>query len=318
MPRVPAKQKITVSGYEEHEMQNLGDQQIIRVDVNEGIISNNIRNWKLVLEYNEVYQSNEGDITFQKKRKTIYTTSNVPKITVRDLSAGQRYSIAVSGVNDVGVGPLSEARSVTVGHRLVNAVFYDGYNMKFNDEFPSWYQSIDFNLVLSMDSHSAIAKVTLHRSKSSTNSVDHMEYNDDELYNECGITYSTRDKINNIECLIEDIKVLERDEEMEVRVWDSSNLLVAKGNVAVLSPNPKNCKRLGRKFCSLRDTSDCVSDCISDCSTESFDYSNNCTVFCQLPMWSSTKRPLSYTNFNGKRDYDCTVVVSFLSKTKSL
>ena len=45
-----------------------------------------------------------------------------------------------------------------------------------------------------------------------------LEYNDDELYNEYFIGYYTRDKINNVECLIQDIKVLERDEEMEVRV----------------------------------------------------------------------------------------------------
>ena len=49
------------------------------------------------------------------------------------------------------------------------------------------------------------------------------------------------------------------------------------------------------------------------------DYSILHSVYCQLPIWSSTKRPLSYNKFHGNRDY---TTVQLLSpsppKTKSL
>ena len=148
-----------------------------------------------------------------------------------------------------------------------------------DDEFPSWVESIDVSLILSTRSFSDIAKVSLHRDELSNNIVDISLYNEDSLYKECTLKNNIgSERRSSVTCLIKDMIALETDEVMEIRVWDDTDLLVAKGSVTVLSPNSNNCLKLESRFCSLRTTPTCVSNCSSHCSEKSLDFENNCIL----------------------------------------
>jgi len=250
MPSVPAKPIIAnIQGYSTNQTERYGKNQKIEVVMNHS--EDNALQWKVTLDYSVLTFENRV-IRFVPHEKIIVTKTKQSRIIIRDLSAGQTYDVYVSGMNSIGEGKPSEMMTIQVGHRLVDISSYAQVGDSFfpilpSHLFPSWL-SVNLNLTLSVGSTS-ISQATIHYNENPVNSVDSFKGNPNnmtDLYAKC--SDPTKVTLSSASCTMSSDTVLMVDKDMELRIWDDSNLLLAKKKITVLSPSHANCNNFGDNY----------------------------------------------------------------------
>jgi len=265
LPRVPPKPVILdITGNDEDDMEPFGFNQRIKLTM---IPNPDTDRFKVTLEYSEA-RASEGDtenVDFVIKEEVTYTTSNETQVIVRNLAAGQLYTLYVTGVNAIGEGKASYREEIQIGHRMVdmnidstdipilNKTSFEAQNLTALEvqqltpfesrEVPSWLE-MQLLLILSVRIPQEIFRVTIHEKSSGYGSVDSLDKIEKDIHNECkNLELSSW----GAKCLLES-KPLGNNTKMEVRVWDDSNLLVAKNTIEVLKPSKNNCKMYDSNF----------------------------------------------------------------------
>jgi len=143
-------------------------------------------------------------------------------------------------VNSLGEGESSDIRQIQVGHRMVdynvgttterNITAYNGENIQ------SWL-NVYVALKLSTTDYDNISRVTIHEDFIGQGSVDVVELvNENSIFVECNLLANVPNSTSDAYCLItgETNEGLEADKMMEIRVWDDTDLLIAKNEVNML------------------------------------------------------------------------------------
>jgi len=239
-------------------------------------------NWEVVLNY-YVPKMTDGKFTYAAEKLVHTTRHSKARVVLSNLIAGQTYTVQVAGLNHVGRGRLSEKKSITVGHRLVDIHLVQGGVRTMTRDVPSWLSLRDVFFTLSTDSPVVIQKITIHKSFSSSNDVDNMIFTNDtdmEVYHElkCSKEHMT---VNSTTCTIWPDALINKDVAVEFRVWDITNLLIATNEITLVAPSPTTCKLYGTEhlFCplSFEKSPDCVEDCQTECNG-SFLFGDTCTL----------------------------------------
>jgi len=228
--------------------------------------------WKVTLDYSVLTFENRV-IRFVPHEKIIVTKTKQSRIIIRDLSAGQIYDVYVAGMNSVGEGKPSEMMTIQLGHRMVdissNVQEGNSFSPIFQSHlFPSWL-SVNLNLMLSVGSTS-ISQVTIHNNTSPLNSVDLFKGDPNnmiDLYAKC--SDPTNVTLSSASCTMSNHTTLMYDTDMELRIWDDSNLLLAKRKITILSPSHANCNDYGdaKLFCPDLTIPLCAKDCNNQTNT---------------------------------------------------
>lgn len=263
MPRVPMTPSIKdIVGT--HEMEPLGKNQKIQLEIDD--IDTNGRNWKITVENQEPVVSDNGDVDFFNQQRVIYTDSTQNKVVIYNLRAGETYDISIAGENGVGVGRAVEEKGIQVGHRMVDLEVMKVQNTL---EMPSWLP-VDLKLTLSVKTFTSIFAVTIH-DKMSIDSVDKWLYdNSEHTSDQVAVCGNLEPKeFEGASCVIQGMNVLQNSTIMEFRVWDDTDLLIAKNKINVLAPSSVSCKKYGEAllFCPFTDPPICVEEC-NDCSLD--------------------------------------------------
>jgi len=291
LPRVPKQPVIDkVEDEGEDKMEPFGKNQDIELHI--GNIDESTRNWKVTVEFTEANEQGDGNVDFLINQRVIYTRSNLGRVVIRSLWAGQLYDIYVAGNNAVGLGRKSVVKKVQVGHRMVDITLTVGGGDPIVNTLtiPSWLESIKLDLTMSVTTTSEIMTVTLHESISEEDSVDNWDLNDyPDKKAECLLLQYQQNPEQDPQNPEQDPQNPEQDQQnpdvscsfgkmeglnfangsnskMELRVWDERDLLLAKNILNVLAPSAVNCEKYGDQiyFCSEKTT--CVNDCSKDCA----------------------------------------------------
>jgi len=278
LPRVPKKPVIEeIKGDSETEMELFGTKQEIELNING--IDPNTQNWKVIVEYTEPDEKPNGDIDFLIRQRLIYTRSNLGRVFIRNLWAGQMYDIYVAGKNGVGLGRKSDRKRVQVGHRIVDVDLSIGTKQFTNAlTIPSWIPTITMNLTLSIETFSSVMTVTLHKDHS-IDSVDQLYYVDVDHSNEFAECLELKAfGFSGAECSLKNMDDLTIDTAMELRIWDDAELLIAKNTLNVLAPSADNCEKYGDHFffCPSQNPPTCVKDCVTDCASSTSSVGGAC------------------------------------------
>jgi len=238
MPRVPPKPVIAeITGTTEAEMEPFGYNQRIILKMTDN--PDTLR-FRVTLDHLLPTTDNNGEVSFVNEEESFLTLHSDPIIHVPALAAGQIYSVSVAGVNSLGEGESSDIRQIQVGHRMVdynvgttterNITAYNGENIQ------SWL-NVYVALKLSTTDYDNISRVTIHEDFIGQGSVDVVELvNENSIFVECNLLANVPNSTSDAYCLItgETNEGLEADKMMEIRVWDDTDLLIAKNEVNML------------------------------------------------------------------------------------
>jgi len=245
MPKVPKQPTISsVMDYTENHMEDFGNNQVIKLEM---LTPDKLtRSWKVFVEHVVPQEMDNGEVHFAVKEKKVYTTNKKSQIILRKLSAGQTYQVSVAGMNQVGEGRPSEKKEVTIQHRMVD--------LHVSEDDPAGTPATDFKSLeiqswlkmfvqmrLSTKISGEISRVTIDYLSNNANNeavVDETEYSD-AYEGIVDITPELNDD-GTASCSIEPLW-LDDDAEMEIRVWDDTDLLVAKNVITFKAPTIDYC-----------------------------------------------------------------------------
>jgi len=277
LPRVPKMSIVAdILGDSDAEMERFGTKQQIELNITD--IDPNTQNFKVTLEYTEPDINLDGDIDFSTHQKIRYTKGKQSRVVLKDLWAGQVYSLYVAGKNAVGLGRSTPKMTIQVGHRMadIDALIH-GSVFANALAIPSWLP-IKMNLTLSVRSFSSLLAVTIN-TDNSTDSVDEWEYDNhnSDLFVKCKELKARG--FDGASCSIKNMEALSNDAVMELRVWDDTELLIAKNPIGILAASAKNCAKYGDApyFCPLQDPPICVKNCYL-CDAGSFLFETTCRL----------------------------------------
>jgi len=247
MPRVPERPEIgAVTGHSTEDMEDIGKNQVIQLDMTPDVKST-VRSWKLFVAHEVPQVMDNGEVQFKTKEKVIYTKTNSHRITLKGLSAGQTYKISVTGMNQVGEGRPSKKKEVTIQHRLVDLhVSKDDPGKpaeRFNSlKIKSWLDMF-LQMRLSSKIFGEISRVTFHYMKNSEPTVI-----DGTEFDEVGAPLTICNPKNNETNVKESVAscslkplYLDEDTDLEIRIWDDTDLLVAKNYISFKAPTDVDC-----------------------------------------------------------------------------
>lgn len=246
MPRVPLTPVIShVSGEKFDEMEDYGTNQRIELVLHD---NPNTDKFKVTLSKTKSDTTENGDVSFTVHEKVVLTPSYDTEVALTNLDAGQTYSIDVTGINSVGEGYPSDQKKVKIGHRMAD-IYLD---LKPEEESPPIrtlqipsFLNVVLHVRLSTEYDEKMFRVTIHESKSAPGSVEEMiGINDGEIYNECqelrNVTWTGSACTLNANAV-----AIESDKEMELRVWDDSELLIAKSSIYMMAKSNTQCSVYG-------------------------------------------------------------------------
>jgi len=280
LPRVPSKpRKLEISGYNENEMEPSAKNQRIKLKISQ---TTSVLNWKITLDYLVPVIADNGDMTFVSQQDVIISRPE-EEVLLQRLVAGQSYDISVAGINSIGDGQPIVEKGIQVGHRLTDVIVkYRGSRDEFvtirkEGVIPAWLD-VYLDLTLSIQTFSSILHVTIHQNPS-IDSVGIWTYDPQNFTDKLADCGEVKDVTSSgASCFIKQ-HTLKGDQMLELRVWDDTDLLIAKNKISVLVASAANCELYGHHgyFCS-QDTSTCVDDCGMNCPNKPNLSGTTCSV----------------------------------------